>query len=685
MKQLNSLRIFVLRIFAIYAFLQFFPFALLSQPCINGFSGPYPCEKVDQLAELTCAQLGVEIPSDQRTNDIWGWTSAETGREYALVGMHERTAFVEVTSPEHPILLGFLPTATFGILWRDVKVIDHWAYIVSEAGGHGLQVFDLRRLEHLTYDEVPVQFDADAHYTGFGNSHNIVADTASKFVYAVGTNTFAGGLHIVDVSDPLNPSYAGSSDEDGYTHDAQVVVYQGPDTEWQGRQICIASNTDAVTIFDVTNKDDVALISSSDYELVGYTHQGWLTEDHRFFIANDELDEMNFNINTRSIIFNVEDLDNPFVVDYVDLGTTSIDHNLYTHEGLVYASNYTSGLRILSAIDVAEGNLLPVGYFDVFPNGEPRIFHGSWSNYPYFESGTVVATSIYFGLHILKPNLWTLDRELIEVCGSNSATLFFDLNIPVAGQVNYNIEYFNGSGPQVLFEAASSNGAPFQNALVFQGLNGFAPGNYPGEVVISYDDFERRLPFVLMIQGGEALDVPTLVSPIAGQILPSQEVAFTWIDAAHGYVALEVATDADFSNIVYQKDLFGANGQFTAQLPFDLTYYYWRLIKPTPCGETLVSEVGGFQIDLVTSIDGVGGYSPTALELFPNPAQDYVNIVAPAGIQQLKVYDLAGRTVDTWQLKGSSAASSFNIASLAKGLYLVRDAEGLHTAKMVVR
>jgi hypothetical protein len=59
--------------------------------------------------------------------------------------------------------------------------------------------------------------------------------------------------------------------------------------------------------------------------------------------------------------------------------------------------------------------------------------------------------------------------------------------------------------------------------------------------------------------------------------------------------------------------------------------------------------------------------------------------VAPAGIQQLKVYDLAGRTVDTWQLKGSSAASSFNIASLAKGLYLVRDAEGLHTAKMVVR
>ena len=55
-------------------------------------------------------------------------------------------AFVDVTDPTHPVYLGNLPTQTGNSLWRDIKVYRNYAFIVSEASGHGMQVFDLTQL-----------------------------------------------------------------------------------------------------------------------------------------------------------------------------------------------------------------------------------------------------------------------------------------------------------------------------------------------------------------------------------------------------------------------------------------------------------------------------------------------------------------------------------------------------------
>ena len=35
---------------------------------------------------------------------------------------------------------------------------------------------------------------------------------------------------MVDVSDPLNPLYVGCYGGDGYVHDTECIVYDGPDT-----------------------------------------------------------------------------------------------------------------------------------------------------------------------------------------------------------------------------------------------------------------------------------------------------------------------------------------------------------------------------------------------------------------------------------------------------------------------
>lgn len=58
-----------------------------------------------------------------------------------------------------------------------------------------------------------------------------------------------------------------------YTHDAQCVIYHGPDKRYQGKEICFAYNEDTLTIVDVSDKSDMKLISRMSYNDAQYTHQ----------------------------------------------------------------------------------------------------------------------------------------------------------------------------------------------------------------------------------------------------------------------------------------------------------------------------------------------------------------------------------------------------------------------------
>ncbi len=368
--------------------------------CSGGLADIYPCSGVDLMAHLPLSSFtspGSSAPS--AANDIWGWTDAQTGNEYALIGLTNGTAFVDVTAPASPIYLGKLPTAGSSSSWRDIKTVGDYAFIVSEANGHGMQIFDLTRLRSVV--SPPVTFTSDAIYTGIGDAHNIVADEASGFVYAVGAGSCAGGLHMIDVNTPLTPIFAGCYSDDGYTHDAQCVVYTGPDSDHQGKQICVASNVDTITVVDVTNKSAPVQLARAFYPSPSYTHQGWFTEDQRYFVVDDELDG-NSSTPTRTIVMDMLDLDNPSFSFFQSGETNAIDHNLYIHSGRIYQSNYTAGLRILDASDIAGGTLPEIAYFDTYPANNNRAFNGQWSNYPFFASGTIIVNDINNGFFALK-------------------------------------------------------------------------------------------------------------------------------------------------------------------------------------------------------------------------------------------------------------------------------------------
>jgi hypothetical protein len=101
----------------------------------------------------------------------------------------------------------------------------------------------------------------------------------------------------------------------------------------------------------------------------------------------------------------MSDLDAPFVTGVHRGATTSIDHNQYVLGNHVFQANYRSGIRVLRLGDLSEGELAEVAYFDTTPSDDLPAFSGTWSVYPYFKSGYIVATDINRGLYILWPRL----------------------------------------------------------------------------------------------------------------------------------------------------------------------------------------------------------------------------------------------------------------------------------------
>ena len=366
--------------------------------CADGMAGGYPCRDIDLMSFLPHGDIG-----GGTGNDLWGWTDPVTGREYALVGHSTGTAFVDVSNPTAPVYLGTLPTSTVNSTWRGIKVFADHAFIVSEAANHGMQVFDLTQLRAVT--SPPVTFAETAHYAGFGSTHTLAMNSRTGLAYAVGTRTCEGGLHVVDVRTPAAPRAAGCFSFDGYTHETECVIYSGPDTVYRDREICFNSNEDTLTVVDATDTLEQVQLSRTGYGGSAYTHQGWLTEDQRFFLVNDEGDELAFRHPTRTWIWDVSDLDAPVLASLYDGPTPSIDHNLYIRGNLVYESNYRSGLRVLDASDVAGGVLREVGFFDIFPADDAPAYNGAWSVYPFFASGTVVVNGIEQGLFVLRPRI----------------------------------------------------------------------------------------------------------------------------------------------------------------------------------------------------------------------------------------------------------------------------------------
>lgn len=359
----------------------------------------FPSQNLTLLSWLPLAEFG----SPSTGSDCWGYTSPQSGREYAIFTHSEGTAFVEVTNPGDVQIIANISGPNS--LWRDVKTYGTYAYSVSE-GGSGIQVFQLSLIDFGTVTLVNTINDV-----GTSATHNVAIDVDSGFLYRTGGGD--EGLRIYSLADPTNPSYVGSWPS-RYVHDAQIVTYtEGP---YAGRQIAFCCggfnggfSETGLCILDVTNKSSIQQLACLQHSNPNYSHQGWLSEDRQYFYLNDELDEQNTGILTTTRIIDVSDLSNPVQVGTFTSGSTAIDHNLYTKGNLIYEANYRSGLRVFDATNPT--NPTEVAFFDTWPEDDGASFNGLWSVYPYFPSGTIIGSDLERGLFVWQGSQISMSLE----------------------------------------------------------------------------------------------------------------------------------------------------------------------------------------------------------------------------------------------------------------------------------
>jgi choice-of-anchor B domain-containing protein len=373
--------------------------------CESGMAGPFPCNGVDMLARVSLADLG-----GRSGNALWGGVESKNNREIGVIGMNNGTAFVDLSKPGCPVVLGQLPSTTGQSVSRDVKAIKDYAVVVAEIQNHGMQIFDMKTLPMASDSaSAMTKLEAAMVYTGamgetIGNGHNVVVNPDTDMVYIVGARSCSGALHMIDFKDPLNPKFLGCGPEHSYVHDAQCLVYKGPDMAYNGHEICVTYNGgNSFSVVDMQDKSAPKVVSTTEYEGGAYCHQGWFNDAHTHIILQDEIDESRGSHPTRTYMFDMTSLAKPVALKPYEAETNATDHNAYIVGNYAYQANYTAGLHILDISGLPMGQLKQVGMFDTMPNADDANMRGAWTAYPFFKSGIVIMQTTESGLFILKP------------------------------------------------------------------------------------------------------------------------------------------------------------------------------------------------------------------------------------------------------------------------------------------
>jgi choice-of-anchor B domain-containing protein len=385
--------------------------------CTNGFAGQFPCHNIDYLAQV---QLQ-EIPGQPTSgSEIWGFVDADDNREYAIFGHRNGTAIYEVTTPAAPRLVGNIPGNTS--LWREVKALQvpqaggphrAYAYVTTEAPGGGLQIIDLSNLpDSVSLANTLSEFSTShtLYVSNVNYATNIALPGRQPFLYIAGSNIAGGAYRIYDLTDPVVPRLVTPSPTGaGYMHDStSMLITDNRTTQCANAhnpcEVLVDFNETSVDLWDVTDKAAPVRLSTTTYPTATYVHSGWPTEDQRYIVVHDELDELRRSLNTHIYTLDVGDLRVPSLVTSYTGGNTTTDHNGYTVGNRYYVSHYKRGLVIF---DLANPRALTeIGSFDTYlsPSANTAGTDGAWGVYPFLPSGTLLVSDIENGMFLLRKN-----------------------------------------------------------------------------------------------------------------------------------------------------------------------------------------------------------------------------------------------------------------------------------------
>lgn len=427
--------------------------AKVSASCKDGFAGDYPCENLDLLSHVPLSDFSIN-PS--AANDVWGFYDLNDGKEYAIIGLYNGVSVVEVTNPESPRIVASLESQSTS--WRDIKVYQHfnsataqwdsYAYVTADSASVGTMIVDLRSLPESVSILGSEASDISAHNVYLSNvdySLGVTLNDVQPYLHIAGSNRQGGAFSTYRLDNPQRPIaiYRNvSSSRSNYSHDvsSMIIKDQRKDTQCLTPgplcEIFFDFNEDNFQIWDKTNNRNPGRLSTTAYENVSYVHSGWYTEDKQVVVIHDELDEMDYGLNTAVRFFELSDLRGPTLLSTWFGPTGAIDHNGFVRGNRYYMSNYTRGMTVLDISDAS--NPYQVGFFDTFPVSDNTSFNGAWGVYPYLPSGVVLISDISSGLYIVRDN---------TVSPPQGGVRFTEQNYTVeeGGSVSLNIERQGGN------------------------------------------------------------------------------------------------------------------------------------------------------------------------------------------------------------------------------------------------
>lgn len=389
-------------------------------------------------------ELGHMSVTGTRTNDIWGYADAD-GNEYALIGTESDFRVVDVTNPSTPVELFQIPGAIS--TWRDIKVWDHYAYIMHD-GHFGpsnyLLIVDLDSLPnaHYRFDTLTIPGVSGTLY----ESHNLWIDDAGTLYTFGGPGSGRRGVVMVDlVSDPWDPTVVGYNDQ-FYLHDG----YVRNDTLYGA-----AMFDDGIVVYDVSNPANITILGSFDTPSK-FAHNCWTSEDGKTLFTTDEVS------GAYVAAYDVTDLSNVSLRDKhrTSFADTIIPHNVHVMGNFAYTSYYSYGLHIM---DIENPSwLVEVANFDTNPT-QSASYEGNWGAYPFLPSGNILLTDRDSGLFIVEFDEVEAARVYVQLEDAISGVTLQMGNI--TSSVNNEQKFLNGQ-PGVKFGFAGTGQESFTAAAV---------------------------------------------------------------------------------------------------------------------------------------------------------------------------------------------------------------------------
>ena len=399
-----------------------------SAACTQGVAGGFACRNLDFQSQVPLAQFSSRPVS---AANVWGFVDLNDNREYAVVGLRNGTAIVEVTDPVNPREVVTIPGNPSP--WREVKVYqvfdaaaNRWrayAYVATEAANSGVQTLDLSGLP-LTAGLASTNLDTSSQHTLYVSNIDYATNAAlpglQPVLYVAGSNLSGGSWRAYSLANPASPQLLGSAPSTRYMHDSTSLVVTGARAAQCAPQhdpceVLVDFNVEQVELWDVTNKLAPVLLGAATNPNNRYIHSGWPSADGMHLIFHDELEEIQLGLSTQIYTLNLANLRAPTVVRSHVGATSTTDHNGYMRGTYYYVSHYRRGVVVYDAAD--PNQLVEVAHFDnyVTPSSNVAGTDGTWGVYPFLPSGNLLVSDIENGLFVLRDHTQSLNQNVGRV------------------------------------------------------------------------------------------------------------------------------------------------------------------------------------------------------------------------------------------------------------------------------